>query len=95
MAGERAAQIMSLLETAKRNGLEPHAWLTDVLTRLPEWPEERLADASSLMSLDPLACGHDNVKQSKIVALTVSLRDKKAQYSRWQPDNLTVDAETK
>ncbi|EEW6433716.1 hypothetical protein DWG94_23785 [Escherichia coli] len=47
------------------------------------------------MSLDSLACGHDNVKQSKIVALTVSLGDKKAQYSRWQPDNLTVDAETK
>ncbi len=44
MAGNRAAQIMSLLETAKRNGLEPHAWLTDVLTRLPEWPEERLAE---------------------------------------------------
>nr|WP_257013981.1 transposase domain-containing protein [Salmonella enterica] len=21
---------------AKRNGLEPHAWLTDVLTRLPD-----------------------------------------------------------
>ncbi|MCC8219808.1 IS66 family transposase [Escherichia coli] len=34
MAGNRAAQIMSLLETAKRNGLEPHAWLTDVLTRI-------------------------------------------------------------
>ena len=44
MAGNRAAQIMSLLETAKRNGLEPHSWLTDVLTRLPEWPEERLAE---------------------------------------------------
>ncbi|EBD6545285.1 transposase domain-containing protein [Salmonella enterica] len=41
MAGERAAQIMSLLETAKMNGLEPHAWLTDVLSRLPFWPEER------------------------------------------------------
>lgn len=41
-AGARAAQIMSLLETAKMNGLEPHAWLTDVLTRLPSWPEERL-----------------------------------------------------
>ncbi|EEY3286491.1 transposase domain-containing protein, partial [Escherichia coli] len=40
----RAAQIMSLLETAKRNGLEPHAWLTDVLAHLPEWPEERLAE---------------------------------------------------
>ncbi|SQK33647.1 putative transposase subunit [Escherichia coli] len=44
MAGNRAAQIVSLLETAKRNGLEPHAWLTDVLARLPEWPEERLAE---------------------------------------------------
>lgn len=41
-AGERAAQIMGLLETAKMNGLEPHAWLTDVLKRLPSWPEERL-----------------------------------------------------
>lgn len=48
MAGNRAAQIMSLLETAKRNGLEPHAWLTDVLTRLPEWPEERLAELLAL-----------------------------------------------
>ncbi|ECI4527881.1 IS66 family transposase [Salmonella enterica subsp. diarizonae] len=41
-AGERAAKIMSLLETAKMNGLEPHAWLTDVLRRLPVWPEARL-----------------------------------------------------
>ncbi len=51
MAGERAAQIMSLLETAKRNGLEPHAWLTDVLTRLPEWPEDRLAELLPLRAL--------------------------------------------
>lgn len=41
-AGERSARIMSLLETAKMNGLDPHAWLTDVLKRLPSWPEERL-----------------------------------------------------
>lgn len=34
-AGERAAAIMSLIATAKANGHEPHAWLTDVLTRLP------------------------------------------------------------
>ena len=34
-AGQRAAAIMSLLATAKANGLEPHAWLTDVLARLP------------------------------------------------------------
>lgn len=41
-AGERAAKIMSLLETAKMNGLEPHAWLTDVLQRLPGWLEDEL-----------------------------------------------------
>ncbi len=34
-AGKRAAAIMSLLATAKANGVDPHAWLTDVLTRLP------------------------------------------------------------
>lgn len=34
-AGQRAAAIMSLLATAKANGHEPHAWLTDVRTRLP------------------------------------------------------------
>ena len=34
-ASKRAAAIMSLLATAKANGHEPHAWLTDVLTRLP------------------------------------------------------------
>ncbi|ADU72359.1 IS66 family transposase [Pantoea sp. At-9b] len=41
-AGERAARIMGLLETAKMNGLEPHAWLSDVLKRLPSWSEDRL-----------------------------------------------------
>ena len=34
-AGVRAAAIMSLLATAKANGRDPHAWLSDVLTRLP------------------------------------------------------------
>ncbi|WP_442320131.1 IS66 family transposase [Buttiauxella ferragutiae] len=40
-AGERAAKIMSLLETAKMNGLDPHAWLNDVLKRLPLLSAER------------------------------------------------------
>lgn len=31
----RAAAIMSLVATARANGLDPHAWLTDTLTRLP------------------------------------------------------------
>lgn len=34
-AGHRAAAIMSLIATAKANGLDPHAWLVDTLTRLP------------------------------------------------------------
>lgn len=34
-AGQRAAAIMSLLATAKANGRDPHAWLTEVLSRLP------------------------------------------------------------
>ena len=34
-AGELAARIMSLLETAKMNGLDPHAWQVDALQRLP------------------------------------------------------------
>ncbi len=41
-AGERAAKIMSLLETARMNGLEPHAWLGDVLKRLPSLPADKL-----------------------------------------------------
>jgi transposase len=34
-AGRRAAAIMSLVATARANGLDPHAWLTETLTRLP------------------------------------------------------------
>lgn len=41
-AGVRAAKIMSLLETAKMNGFDPHSWLTNVLQRLPGWPEKDL-----------------------------------------------------
>jgi len=41
-AGQRAATIQSLLATAKLNGLEPHAWLTDTLEKLPTWPYRRL-----------------------------------------------------
>ena len=35
LAGERAAVVMSLLQSAKLNGHEPWAYLKDVLTRLP------------------------------------------------------------
>jgi transposase len=41
-AGKRAAVIQSLLGTAKLNGLDPAAWLTDTLDKLPTWPNSRL-----------------------------------------------------
>ncbi|MFG1135857.1 transposase, partial [Salmonella enterica] len=41
-AGHRAAAVMSLLETARLNGVEPYGWLKSVLERLPSLPEERL-----------------------------------------------------
>jgi len=34
-AGERAAAITSLIQSAKLNGLDPYAYLKDVLERLP------------------------------------------------------------
>ena len=41
-AGRRAANIQSLLETAKLNGLDPYAWLKDTLEKLPVWPNSRI-----------------------------------------------------
>ncbi len=41
-AGQRAAAIQSLLETARANGIEPMAWLTDTLAKLPAWPNSRI-----------------------------------------------------
>lgn len=43
-AGERAADIMSLIQTAKMNGIEPMAYLTDVLKRLPTQPNSRIEE---------------------------------------------------
>jgi transposase len=41
-AGKRAAAIQSLLATAKRNSIEPQAWLKDVIEKLPSWPNSRI-----------------------------------------------------
>ena len=41
-AGKRAAAIMSLIQSAKLNGLNPHAYLKDVLMRLPTHPNNRI-----------------------------------------------------
>jgi transposase len=42
--GERAAAIYTLIETAKLNGVDPQAWLADVLARLPDHPAKRVND---------------------------------------------------
>ncbi|PAZ33050.1 hypothetical protein APX83_01825, partial [Escherichia coli] len=35
-------ELLTLLHTARLNGLEPVAWLRDVLEKLPSWPASRL-----------------------------------------------------
>ena len=49
-AGKRAANIQTLFGTAKLNGLDPHAWLKDTLTKLPTWPNSRIDE---LLPLSP------------------------------------------
>ena len=41
-AGQRAAAAMSLIGSAKMNGLDPYAYLKDVLERLPTHPMRRI-----------------------------------------------------
>ena len=40
--GERAAMMYSLIGTARLNGVDPLAWLTDVLVRIADLPQSRL-----------------------------------------------------
>ena len=42
LVGERAAVVMSLLQSAKLNGHEPWAYLKDVLESLPMHPNHRI-----------------------------------------------------
>lgn len=43
-AGKRAAAVMSLVQSARINGHEPHAYLKDVLERLPTHPASRIEE---------------------------------------------------
>lgn len=42
--GHRTAALYTLIETAKLNGIDPQAWLADVLARLPDHPARRIDD---------------------------------------------------
>ncbi|MBC5768716.1 IS66 family transposase [Ramlibacter albus] len=43
-AGKRAAAVMSLVHSARLNGHEPHAYLKDVMERLPTQPASRITE---------------------------------------------------
>ena len=42
--GERAAGILSLIQTAKHNGLDPEAYLRSVLAQIADYPAKKVAD---------------------------------------------------
>ncbi len=41
-AGQRAAAVMTLIQSAKLNGHDPYAYLKDILTRLPTQAASRI-----------------------------------------------------
>ena len=43
-AGQRAAAVMSLIQSAKLNGLDPYVYLKDVFTRLPTQPASKVEE---------------------------------------------------
>jgi transposase len=43
-AGQRAAAVMSLIQSAKLNGHDPHAYLKDVMEKLPSWSNSRIEE---------------------------------------------------
>lgn len=43
--GRRAAAIYSIVETARLNGIDPHAWLADIIDKMAKgWPRSRLTE---------------------------------------------------
>jgi hypothetical protein len=53
--GERAAAIYSLIGTAKLNGLDPEAYLREVLTRIADHPISRINELLPWTILSPAA----------------------------------------
>jgi hypothetical protein len=42
--GRRAAVFYTLITTARLNGLDPHAWLADVIGRIADHPVNRIGE---------------------------------------------------
>src|SRR5664279_749028 len=47
--GERAAVMLTLIQSAKLNGVDPQAWLADVLARIAD---HKINDLAALLSWD-------------------------------------------
>jgi len=45
-AGERSAILYTLIESCRRRGIDPHAYLRDVLTRLPRMTNWQIKDVT-------------------------------------------------
>jgi transposase len=60
--GHRAAALYSILETCKRNRIEPFAYLRDLLAQIPTCPTERIAE------ITPLAWAHRRQELAAVAA---------------------------
>lgn len=40
--GDRAAAVYTLVQTCRLNGVDPHAWLRDIIARISDHPQTRL-----------------------------------------------------
>jgi len=52
-SGQRAANVMSLVQSARLNGLDPYAYLADVLSRLPTHPDSQIDELLPHVWLPP------------------------------------------
>jgi hypothetical protein len=43
-SGQRAAAMYTLIQTCRLNNVDPHAWLADVIARMPDHPQTRIEE---------------------------------------------------
>jgi transposase len=55
-AGQRAAAVMSLIQSAKLNGHDPYAYLKNVLTRLPTHKNSQIDELLPIAGSLPFLC---------------------------------------
>ncbi len=83
--GNRAAAIYSLTETAKLNGLDPGAWLHDVVARIADHPINRIAEPlpwkwtpqaqeTNALRRSPNACREGGVSEPDPISNSVAKR---------------------